>query len=184
MPVSVVPITSICVQTEGHSREFVLLSPINSLSNFEANSKWTHLSEGFDYAREDETILLDKFILPEDMCSSLVEGIRSGTASIVSGGSYEANSSIGKAGTLAVTLAPSTICQPKHWVKGYNWVTGPEESQWEYRSELAGVIAGLTILDILVHHYNITKGSVTIALDGETAMKESARDWPLSIDQK
>ena len=70
----------------------------------------------------------------------------------------------------------------EHWVKGSNWVTGPEESQSAYRSELASVIAGLTILDILVRHHNITEGAVTIVLDGETAMKESGGDWPLSID--
>ena len=183
MPVSVIPVTANCVQTARHNREFVLLSTINSLSAFEANSKWSTLLEGFDYVSNNQIILLDKFILPEDMYSSLVEGIRSGTASIISDGSYEANSSIGKAGTSAVILAPSTICQPKHWVKGYNQVTGPEESQSVYRSELAGVIAGLTILDILVRHHNIIEGSVTIALDGRTTMKESGGDWPLSIDQ-
>ena len=184
MSVSVAPITSICVVTEGHSREFELLSLINSLSDFEANSEWSSLSEGFDYALNDQTILLDRFFPPKDMCSSLVEGIINVTASIVSDGSYEPNSSISKAGTSAVILAPSTTCQPKHWAKGYNWVTSPEESQSTYRSKLAGVIAGLTILYVLVSHHNIIEGSVTIALDGERAMKESAGDWPLSLDQK
>ena len=92
----------------------MILSAVNSLSDFGANSKWSTLLESFDYASNDQTMLLDKFILPEDMCSSLVEGISSGTASIVLDGSYEENSSIGKAGTLAVILAPSTTCQPKH----------------------------------------------------------------------
>ena len=110
--VSVVPVTANCVQTEGYNRESVLLSAVNSPSNFEANSEWSTLPEGFDYASNDQTILLDKFILPEDMCSSLVDSIRSGTASIVSDGSYEANSSIGKAGTSSVILSPSSIiCQ-------------------------------------------------------------------------
>ena len=47
-----------------------------------------------------------------------------------------------------------------------NWVTVPEEAQSAYRSKLAGVIVGLTIVDILVRHHNITKGAVTLALDG------------------
>ena len=150
VPVSIVPLTSICVTTEGNNRDFVVLSPVNSLSDFEANSEWSNISEGFDYALKDETILLDRFFPPDDMCNSLVEGIRNGTASVVSDGSFEPNSAIGQAGTSAVILAPSTTCQPKHWAKGENWVTGPEEAQSAYRSELAGVIAGLTIIDILV----------------------------------
>ena len=39
-------------------------------------------------------------------------------------------------------------------------MTGSGEDQSAYRSELAGVIAALTILDVLVRHYNITAGSV------------------------
>ena len=128
MPVSVAPLTSICIVTEGHSRNFVLLSPINSLSDFEANSEWSNLSEGFDYPLNNKTVLLDRFFPPKDMCNSLVEAIRNGTASIVSDGTYERNSSIGQARTSAVILEPSTTCQPRHWAKGENWVTGPEES--------------------------------------------------------
>jgi len=184
LPISVVPVTTNCVKTEGQNIEFVLLSVINSLSDFEANSEWSTLSEGFDYGINDQTVLLDKFFLPEDMCNSLVGGIRNGKASVVSGGSFKPNSAISKAGTSAVILAPSTICQPKHWVKGWNWVTGPEASQSTYRSEMAGVIAAFTVLNILERHHNITEESVTIALDRETAMKESGGDWPLSIDQK
>ena len=63
-------------------------------------------------------------------------------------------------------------------------VTGPAESQSPYHSELTGVIAGLTIIDILVPHHNITKGGVTLALNGLTDMQECAGDWPLSINQK
>ena len=98
----------------------MLLSTISALSDFEADSEWSTLSEGFDYAINNPTILLDKFILPEDMCNSLVDGIKNSTASIVSDGSHEASSPIRKSGTLAVILAPSTICQPKYWVKGWN----------------------------------------------------------------
>ena len=118
MPISVVPVTASSVKIEGQTREFVLLQAINALSDFEADSEWSTLSEGFDYAINDPTILLDKFILPEDMCNSLVDGNRNGTTSIVLDRSYEENYPIGKAGTLAVILAPSTICQPKYWVTG------------------------------------------------------------------
>ena len=110
------------------------------------------------------------------MCNNLVKGIRNGTASIVSDGSFERNSTISQAGTSAVILAPSTTSQTQHWTRGENWVTGPEESQSAYRSKLADVITGLTISDILVQHHNITVGDVTLALDGLTAMQECAGD--------
>ena len=68
-------------------------------------------------------------------------------------------------------MAPSTdIRDKRHLVKGLNLVTGPASSQSTYRSELAGVIASLTMLDIIVCHNNLTEGAVTIVLDGLTAM--------------
>ena len=82
-------------------------------------------------------------------------------------------------------MAPSTDQRDKqHWVKGWNWVTGPPSSQSAYRSELAGVIASLTMLDIIVRQNNITEGEVTIALDGLTAMQQAGGDWPLSLNQE
>jgi hypothetical protein len=36
---------------------------------------------------------------------------------------------------------------------------------------------------VLVKHYHIESGSVTIALDGLSALQQCAGDWPLSIDQ-
>jgi len=157
---------------------------VNTLSDFEDEPTWSTLSEGFDNAINDQTILLDKFLLPENMCNNLVEGMQNGTAIIVSDGSFDAASPIRPVGTSAVILTPSTECHERYWTKGCNWVTGPKSSQSAYHSELAGVISSLTILDILVRHHNITKGAETIALDGKTAMDESRGDWPLSINQK
>ena len=124
-------------------------------------------------------------MLPEDGCQALNDGIRNGTAHIVLDGSFNPTSSIGPVGTLAVILAPSTkVRHKRHWVKGCNWVTGQASSQSAYRSKLAGVIASLTIIDIIVCYHNITEGAVTITLDGKTAMEEAGGDWPLSLDQK
>ena len=128
--------------------------------------------------------MLDKFVLPEDNCQALSNGIRNGTASIVSDGSFNPSSPIGPVGTSAVILAPSIEGPKKHWAKDCNWVTGPASSQSAYRSELAGVIASLTVINTLVRHHSITEGAVTIALDGKTAMEEASGDWPFSIDQK
>ena len=136
-----------------------------------------------DTAVDDPTILLDQYHLPSDGCLALVAGIVSGTASIVSDGSFNPESLIGPAGTSAVVLAPSTNCPAKFYAKGNNWVTGSREDQSAYRSELAGVIAALTMLDIIVHHHDLTEGSITIALDGDFALIQSGGDWPLSVDQ-
>ena len=43
-----------------------------------------------------------------------------------------------------------------------------------------GVIAVLTFLDVLVQHYNITEGSIIIALDGESTYIQSNSDWHLA----
>ena len=63
-------------------------------------------------------------------------------------------------------------------------MTGAGEDQLAYRSELAGVIAALTILDVLVRHHNVTEGAVTIALDGDSALIQSGGDWPLSVGKQ
>ena len=39
-------------------------------------------------------------------------------------------------------------------------------------------------MDALVHFFGIASGSITVAHDGESALRESESDWPLRIDQK
>ena len=142
------------------------------MSEFVNDYAWSNIQDGFDKATVYPTILLDKFALPEDMCQALSDRIRNGTTFIVLDGSYNSTSPIGPVGTSAVIMAPSTdIRDKRHWVKGWNWVTGPASSQSAYRSKFAGVIASLTMLDIIVRHNNITEGAVTIALNGLTTMQ-------------
>ena len=62
-------------------------------------------------------------------------------------------------------------------------MTRSGEDQSAYRSELAGVIAALAILDVLVRHHDISYGAVTIALDDDSALIQSGGDWPLRVDQ-
>ena len=176
LPISVCPVGA-SFEIEGTVADFNILPPINPLSEFEHDYAWSTIDDGFTRATEDPTILLDKFTLPADKGEALSGGIRNGTASIVSDGSFNRTLPIGPVGTSAVIMAPSTNMQDQqHWVKGCNWVTGPPSSQSAYRSELAGVIVSLTMLDIIVCHYGITEGAVTIALDGLTAMKEAGGD--------
>ena len=105
---------------EGAEAMFNLLPLSNALSEFENDYAWSNLQEGFDYAINNPTILLDKFVLPEDMYQALINGIRNGTTSIVFDGSFNPVSPIGPVGTLAVILAPSTECLPRYWTKGWN----------------------------------------------------------------
>ena len=183
LPISV-RLVSVSFVIEGRVADFNILPPSNPLSKFENDYAWSDIQDGFDKAKVNLTILLDKFVLPEDMCQALSDRIRNRMASIVLDGSFNCTSPIGPVRTSAVILAPSTnVYHKPHWVKGCNWVTGPS-SQSAYRNELAGVIASLTILDIIVRYNSITEGEVTFALDGLTAMEEAGGDWPLSFDQK
>ena len=170
-------------QIEAEVTSFSVCPASNLISDFDNAPAWTSLSDGMDMAIEDPTILLDQYQLPTDDCLALVEGIVTETASIVSDGFFKEESLIGPAGTSTVVLALSTECEAKFYAKGTNWVTGAGEDQSAYRSELAGVIAALTILDVLVRHHNITDGAVTIAFDGDSALIQSDGDWPLSVDQ-
>ena len=106
LPISVVQVAT-GFRIEGPTAVFVLLPPVNALSDFEDKSAWSTLSEGFGNAINDQNILLDKFALPEDMCNKFVEGIRNGTASIVSNGFFDAASPIRPTGTSAVILVSS-----------------------------------------------------------------------------
>ena len=182
VPVSI-SISAASHQIEAEVSSFSVCPNSNLLSDFEDESLWTSLSDGMDSAVEDPTILLNKYQLPSDECRALVDGIVAGTASIVSEGSFNPESSIGLAGTSAVFLAPSTECSANLYAKGNNWVTGSGADQLAYRSKLAVVISALTMLDVLVRHYKITDGAVTIALDGDSALIQSGGDWPLSVDQ-
>ena len=175
LPISVSPVAN-SFKIEGPATEFVLLPPVNTLSDFEDESVGSTMSEGFDNAINDPTIMLDTFILPEDMCNNLVEGIKNGTTSIVLDGYFDVSSPIGPTMTSAVILAPSTECHQRYRTKGYNWVINPEASQSVYRSKLTDIIASLTILNVLVRHHNITNGAVTIMFDGKTVMDESRGD--------
>ena len=171
--------------TEGRVEDFNILPPSNLLSEFENDYTWSNIQDGFDKAILDPTILLDKFALLEDMCQALSDGIKNRTASIMSDSSYNSSSPIGPVETSVVIMAPSTDMRNKqHWVKGWNKVTGSASSQSAYRSKLVGVIASLTILDIIVCHNNITVGAVIIAVDGLTVMQQAGGDWPLSLDQE
>ena len=114
---SMVPV-SISISADSHQIEsevtsFSVCLNSNRLSDFEDALLWTSLSDEMDSAVDNPTILLDKYQLPSDEYRALVDGIVAGTASIVSYGSFNPESSTGPASTSAVVLAPSTKCSVK-----------------------------------------------------------------------
>ena len=118
---------------EGRAADFVILPPINPMSEFEDHYAWVDLEDGFNKAIADPTILLDKVSLPDDNCQAFFTGIRNGTASIVSDGSFNPSSSMGPVGTSGVIMAPSMDRKDQqHWIRGWNWITGPAEAQSSY----------------------------------------------------
>ena len=119
IPILVIPVAA-GFSIEGAEAVFDLLPPSNALSEFENYYTSSNLQKGFDYTINNPTIFLDAFVLPKDMCQALINGIRNGTASIVSDGSFNPASPIGPVGTSAVILAVSTECLPRYWPKGWN----------------------------------------------------------------
>ena len=101
IPISV-SMVGINYKIEVQTLQFHILPLIDALSNFEEASSWDNLSDGFDTTINDPTILLDHYLLPNNNCSNLVEGITRGTASIVSDGSFDPASPIGPVGSSAV----------------------------------------------------------------------------------
>jgi hypothetical protein len=55
--------------------------------------------------------------------------------------------------------------------------------QSAYLSELAGIAGILSVVAIIIQHYDITKGSITIALDRYSALDQASAETPLRIDQ-
>ena len=105
-----------------------------------------------------------------------------GTASAVCDGSYDPDLC---RGTSAFIMSPtSSTTSSSLFLTGCNFVSGSPEDQSSYRSELAGIIGVLTCCTALVDLFDIESGSITIALDGDTALQQAQGSWPLAISQK
>jgi hypothetical protein len=79
-----------------------------------------------------------------------------------------------------------TIVADKHDrdpLDGDNWVPGSPTDQSAYRSKLAGIAGILLAVAVIIQQYDITNGSITIALDGESALDQASAETPLKIDQ-
>ena len=64
---------------------------------------------------------------------------------------------------------------------GENWSPGTLADQFPYRSTLTGVNSILSVLAILVNHFKIKKGAITISLDYEFVLKAWAKQKCTSL---
>ena len=138
-------------------------------------------NSGLNASIPDPRILLDSVVLPNDGGEAIAKGIRDGTARAVSDGSFNPVTPIGPSGTSALNISASN--ENADVLEAVNWVPGTVIDQSAYRSELAGVCGILACLSIIVQHFDIKTGGITIALDGESAFNQSKGNRPLSISQ-
>ncbi|HEY9817964.1 MAG TPA: hypothetical protein V6D20_19475, partial [Candidatus Obscuribacterales bacterium] len=110
---------------------------------------------------------------------SVAMAIQQDQAIAVSDGSYDPFS---RTGSSAFILTPA-ITDLTTQIAGQNQVVGAPYQQSAYRSELAGVAGILVLLDLIVTHFSISAGSITIGLDGESALNQTAGDWLLKPQQ-
>jgi hypothetical protein len=119
------------------------------------------IHDAFDSSIGSEKILLDSGTLPQDNCQSILIAITKGTARAISDGSYNP---ITHKGTSFLTIVADK--HDKDPLDGDNWVPGLPTDQSAYRSKLAGIAGILSAVAVIIQQYDITKGSITIVLDG------------------
>jgi len=139
------------------------------------------IADAFDASIMSQRILIDDVTLPADGCQAIAEAIIKGNGLAVSDGSFDPDISTTN-GTSGFQLA-ATKDEKEDRLKGVNWVLSSPIDQSAYRSELTGIVGILATTAIIVQHYGIVTGGMTIALDGESALDEACGEWPLSIDQ-
>jgi hypothetical protein len=130
---------------------------------------------------DDPQFLLEQVHIPDDGGVALAQGIIQGLARAVSDGSYKP----GVIGTVACIIAADA--QDKDCLQALNMVPGWEDDQSPYRSELTGIVGNLTLLLTVCYSFDIQSGSVTLALDGDSATKQGMMQVdttiPLKADQ-
>ena len=137
------------------------------------------ITAAFEASLSSPCVLLDDISLPADGGARITAGIRAGTTSAVSDGSFDSTIQVGTSSfTMAATQEPD-----EERLYSSNYVTDMAADQSAHRSELAGVIGALATVTAIVKKNDITSGSITIALDGESALWEAKGDWPLQFDQ-
>ena len=119
--------------------------------------------DGFNWAINEMSV--------DDNGKLIAAALLAGTAVAVSDGSFKDSQ-----GTAAFVIEGTSS---DGRLVGVNVIPGAEDSQSPYRSELGGVAGILEALHCICCAHVVTKGHVTVGLDGEQAMKEAFGVWPL-----
>ena len=128
---------------------------------------------------DDLGYLVDEVALPVDDGASIAAGIRNGSARAVSDGSY-------KDGYGTAAGCVSTGPEDDDMLYFVTSVPGVMDDQNSYRSELAGVLGVMYILEALCSTFHIQSGTITVALDGKEALNQASysnSDSPLQAGQ-
>jgi hypothetical protein len=136
------------------------------------------IHDAFDSSVASEKILLDAVKLPQDNCQAISIAIAKDTARAISDGSYDP---LIHKGTSSLTIMADK--HDRDPLDDDNWVPGLPTDQSAYRSELAGIVGILSAVAVIIQQYDITKGSITIALDRESALDQASAETPLKVNQ-
>ncbi len=131
---------------------------------------FVQLQYAFDDSIACKRILIDEIKMPNDNCNSIVNSITEGSACLITDGSYFKEYESGSSAFI-LTAAKTK----KNKLVGKNWVPGSKEDQNPYRSELAGIDGGLSMLAIIIQFFNIEQGQIEIALDGLSALNQAKK---------
>jgi ribonuclease HI len=143
-------------------------------------SNWTTM-DYLDQCLPSESWALDRLTPPQGDDFHLAAAVQAGTAVAASDGSFDDKIKIG---TAAFQIAPSiTSVEEKDSYCGATQVPGAPSDQSAYRSELAGVLAILIILQALCDAHGISEGSITLSLDSQSALAEAEGSWKLKPRQ-
>ena len=148
--------------------------------SFDPNlDSYLSIDDAFGASFNASHVLLDTATIPDDKGVAIAAAISTSTAAAVSDSSFDPHISRGTSAFIISTAVNTSI----DLLSGTNFVTGLPEDQSAYQSELAGIIGVLASVAVLVAAYNINSGSITIALDGESALNESKGNWHLQVSQ-
>ena len=113
--------------------------------------------------------------------ASIAAAISNGTAASVSDGSFDGAL---QRGSSAFIISPAAdYTNTAAFITGGNLTTVNPADQSAYQIELAGAIAILSTVHLLVSYYKTTSGSLNIAFDGESALSKAPKTSILSVSQ-
>jgi hypothetical protein len=140
------------------------------------------LQEAVTMLPESEKWAVESCNIPENVDFVIAQAIRNGIAVAASDGSFDEATGIATSGYQLCSA--TTELQFDNSITGANQSPGEAEDQSSYRSELAGILGVLVMVQSLCTLYEIQEGAIEVALDNKSAAEQSAGDWLLRPRQR